>query len=65
MQREVTTTTLRRHLGQLLDEVQNRQCSIVITKAGKPVAAMVDMATYERMVTEESGEFAAIDPALT
>jgi antitoxin (DNA-binding transcriptional repressor) of toxin-antitoxin stability system len=37
--------------------VQYRRDSIVITKAGKPVAALVDMATYERMRRKDSGEF--------
>ena len=37
--------------------MQYRHDSIVITKAGKPVAAMVDMDTYERMRRKDSGEF--------
>ncbi|BDT66402.1 hypothetical protein os1_05640 [Comamonadaceae bacterium OS-1] len=57
MQREATAMTVRQNLGELLNEVQYRHDSIVITKAGKPVAAMVDMATYERMRRKESGEF--------
>ena len=57
MQREATAMTVRQNLGELLNEVQYRHDSIVITKAGKPVAAMVDMETYERMRRKESGEF--------
>ena len=57
MQREATAMTVRQNLGELLNEVQYRHDSIVITTAGKPVAAMVDMATYERMRRKESGEF--------
>lgn len=57
MQREATAMTVRQNLGELLNEVQYRHDSIVITKAGKPVAAMVDMATYERMRRKDSGEF--------
>lgn len=58
MQREVTAMTVRQNLGELLNEVQYRHDSIVITKAGKPVAAMVDMATYERMRRKkDNGEF--------
>ena len=57
MQREATAMTVRQNLGELLNEVQYRHDSIVITKAGKPVAAMVDMATYERTRRKNDGEF--------
>lgn len=57
MQREATAMTVRQNLGELLNEVQYRHDSVVITKAGKPVAAMVDMATYERMRRKNDGEF--------
>ena len=49
--------TVRQNLGELLNEVQYRHDSVVITKAGKPVAAMVDMATYERTRRKNGGEF--------
>lgn len=57
MQREATAMTVRQNLGELLNEVQYRHDSVVITKAGKPVAAMVDMATYERTRRKNDGEF--------
>jgi len=57
MQREATAVTVRQNLGELLNEVQYKHDSIVITKAGKPVAAMVDMTTFERMRRKDSGEF--------
>ena len=57
MQREATAMNVRQNLGELLNEVQYRHDSIVITKAGKPVAAMVDMATYERTRRKNDGEF--------
>ena len=41
--------TVRQHLGELLNEVQYRRGKIVITKAGKPVAALVDIAMFERL----------------
>ena len=58
MQREVTAMNVRQNLGELLNEVQYKHDSVVITKAGKPVAAMVDMQTYERMRRKkDNGEF--------
>jgi len=36
--------TVRQNLGELLNEVQYRNGKVLITKAGKPVAALVDIA---------------------
>ena len=41
--------TVRQNLGELLNEVQYRRDRILITKAGKPVAALVDIETFERL----------------
>ena len=57
MLREATAMTVRQNLGELLSGVQYRHDSVVITKAGKPVAALVDMATFERMRRKKDGEF--------
>ncbi len=40
---------VRNNLGELLNEVQYRQERIVITRASKPVAALVDMPMFERI----------------
>ena len=57
MLREATAMNVRQNLGELLNGVQYRHDNIVITKAGKPVAALVDMATFERMRRKNDGEF--------
>jgi prevent-host-death family protein len=57
MLREATAMTVRQNLGELLNGVQYRHDNIVITKAGKPVAALVDMATFERMRRKNDGKF--------
>ena len=44
-----TAVTLRQNQGDMLDRVQCRRDSIVITKDGKPVAALVDAALSERI----------------
>ena len=49
MRREATAMTVRQNLGELLNQVQYRGDSIVVTKDGKPVAALVDYALYERI----------------
>lgn len=57
MLREATAMNVRQNLGELLNGVQYRHDNVVITKAGKPVAALVDMATFERMRRKNDGEF--------
>ncbi|HEX2198371.1 MAG TPA: type II toxin-antitoxin system prevent-host-death family antitoxin [Burkholderiales bacterium] len=49
MIREAPAMTVRQNLGDLLNEVQYRKGRIVITKGGKPVAALVDIALFERL----------------
>ena len=41
---------VRQNLGELLNQVQYRGDSIVVTKDGKPVAALVGYALYGRML---------------
>lgn len=49
MIREAPAMTVRQNLGELLNEVQYRRGTVVITKGGKPVAALVDIAVLERL----------------
>lgn len=46
---ETTAVSLRQNLGDMLNRVQYRRDSILITKDGKPVAALVDVAMFERI----------------
>lgn len=57
MLREATAMNVRQNLGELLNEVQYRDDEIVITKAGKPVAAIVGIAAFERMRRRNDGQF--------
>lgn len=47
--REAPAMTVRQNLGELLSEVQYRKGKVIITKAGRPVAALVDIALFERI----------------
>ena len=49
MIKEATAMTVRQRLGDLLNEVRYRRGKVVITKAGRPVAALVDIDTFERL----------------
>lgn len=46
---EVTAVKLRQNLGEMLNQVQYRNDSIVISKDGKPVAALVDAELFLRI----------------
>jgi len=46
---EASAMEVRNNLGELLNEVQYRHDTILIKKAGKAVAAMVDMVLFEKI----------------
>lgn len=47
--REATAMDVRNNLGDLLNGVEYRHDSVVISKAGKPVAALVDIELFQRI----------------
>ena len=63
MIRETSAVTARQNLGDLLNQVQYRNDSVLITKDGKPVAALVDVALFER-IRRLRDEFARLTDSL-
>lgn len=63
MIREAPAMTVRQNLGELLNEVQYRGGKVLITKGGKPVAALVDIHLFERLRKLDE-EFADLTGAL-
>lgn len=49
MIRETPAMTVRQKFGELLNEVQYRRDRVLITKAGRPVAALIDIALFEKL----------------
>ena len=49
MIKEATAMMVRQNLGELLNGIQFGHDQIVITKAGKPVAAMVDAELFAKI----------------
>jgi prevent-host-death family protein len=49
MRREATAMNVRQNLGELLNQVQYRGDSVVVTKHGKPVAALVEQLRRSRV----------------
>lgn len=46
---EISAVNFRQNLGEMLNQVQYRRDSILISKDGKPVAALVDARLFERI----------------
>jgi len=49
MIREAPAMMVRNQLGELLNEVQYRGDSVMITKSGKPIAALIDIELFQRL----------------
>lgn len=49
MVKEVNAVRFRQNLGEMLNQVQYRNDSILIHKDGKPVAALVDVELFARI----------------
>lgn len=49
MIKEATAMSVRQNLGELLNGIQYGNDQIIITKGGKPVAAMVDTAIFDKI----------------
>ena len=46
---QTSAVAFRQNLGEMLNQVQYRHDSVVISKDGKPVAALVDARLFERI----------------
>lgn len=46
---QASAVTFRQNLGEMLNQVQYRHDTVVISKDGKPVAALVDARLFERI----------------
>lgn len=72
--RKSTAVAARQNFGDLLNQVQYRSDSVLITKDGKPVAALVDVELFERIrrmredflsLTDRIGHsYAGVDPEI-
>ena len=49
MIREASAMKVRQNLGELINEVQYRHDTVLVTKAGKRVAAIVDIELFEKI----------------
>jgi prevent-host-death family protein len=52
--KKISAMKARQNLGQLLNEVSIRGDSYVIERAGKPLAALVDMESFQQLQREQN-----------
>lgn len=45
----VSSTLFRRRLGQLLETIRDRRVKVMVTRGGAPAAALVDIASLDRL----------------
>ncbi len=46
---EVSAVKFRQNLGEMLNQVQYRKDAVVVTRDGKPVAALIDAEQFEHI----------------
>ncbi len=61
---ETSAVKFRQNLGEMLAQVQYRQDSVLINKDGKPVAALIDAALFER-IRRMQARFDALSERIT
>jgi len=49
MIREITAMDARKNFGEILNGVKYRHDSVLIKKAGKPIAALIDVDLFEKI----------------
>jgi prevent-host-death family protein len=54
MLKKISAMKARQNLGQLLNEVSIRGDSFIIERAGKPLAALVDMERFQLLQEDQS-----------
>lgn len=60
MIREITAMEARRSFGELLNEVRYGKNSILIKRAGKPIAAIIDINLFEKVRGQHDKNYAGI-----
>lgn len=60
MLKKISAMKARQNLGQLLNEVSIRGDSYIIERAGKPLAALVDMERFQQLQEDQSSALQAL-----
>lgn len=60
MLKKISAMKARQNLGQLLNEVSIRGDSYIIQRAGKPLAALVDMERFQQLQEDQNAALQAV-----
>ena len=60
MLKKISAMKARQNLGQLLNEVSIRGDAYIIERAGKPLAALVDMERFQQLEEDQSSALHAL-----
>ncbi|MGA7578076.1 MAG: type II toxin-antitoxin system Phd/YefM family antitoxin [Desulfobaccales bacterium] len=60
MPKKISAMKARQNLGQLLNEVSIRGDSFIIERAGKPLAALVDMEKFQQLQEDRNAALKAV-----
>jgi prevent-host-death family protein len=58
--KKISAMKARQNLGQLLNEVSIRGDSYIIERAGKPLAALVDMERFQQLQKDQESALQAV-----
>ena len=61
MRKEISITELRGKLGELLDGVDHNGDRLIVKRANKPLAAIVPIDTYEKMLQQRERAFSVLE----
>jgi prevent-host-death family protein len=60
MLKKISAMKARQNLGQLLNEVSLRGDSYIIERAGKPLAALVDLERFQQLQEDQNAALQAV-----
>ncbi|MHB8070044.1 MAG: type II toxin-antitoxin system Phd/YefM family antitoxin [Desulfobaccales bacterium] len=60
MLKKISAMKARQNLGQLLNEVSIRGDAYIIERAGKPLAALVDLARFQQLQEDQNAALQAV-----
>jgi prevent-host-death family protein len=60
MLKKISAMKARQNLGQLLNEVSIRGDSYIIERAGKPLAALVDLERFQQLQADQNSALQAV-----
>ena len=61
MRKEISITELQGKLGELLDGVHHNGDRLIVKRANKPLAAIVPIETYEKMLQQRERAFSVLE----